>query len=71
MSVREIQSELTRLSPRELADVARFLTTLRETNSPEYRSELTQRHRDMDAGRKISESELARILAAKPTAPRA
>jgi hypothetical protein len=30
---------------------------------------LAERHREMDAGRKISEAELARILAAKPTAP--
>jgi hypothetical protein len=71
MSVREIQTQLTQLSPQELADVARFLDTLRDTHSPEFSRELGQRHRDMDAGRKISESELARILADKPATQRA
>ena len=71
MSVQEIQSQLTKLTPREQADVARFLDTLRHTHSPEFARELAERHREMDAGRKISEAELARILAAKPAAPRA
>jgi len=70
MSVQEIQSQLTKLTPSEQAGVARFLETLRQTHSPEYARELAQRHREMDAGRKISEAELARILATKPAAPR-
>jgi hypothetical protein len=70
MSVQEIQSQLTKLSPKEQADVARFLDSLRETHSPAFARELTARHREMDAGRKLSEAELARILAAKPAAPR-
>lgn len=69
--MQEIQSQLTKLTPREQADVARFLDTLRHTHSPEFARELAERHREMDAGRKISEAELARILAAKPAAPRA
>lgn len=71
MSVQEIQSQLTRLTPAEQADVARFLDSLRQTHTPEFARELAERHREMDAGRKISEAELARILAAKPAAPRA
>ncbi len=66
MSVQEIQAQLTKLSPQEQADVARFLETIRETHAPEFARELAARHREMDAGRKISEAELARILAAKP-----
>ncbi len=70
MSVQEIQSQLAKLTPLEKANVARFLDTLRETQTPAFASELSQRHREMDAGRKVSEAELARILAAKPAAPR-
>lgn len=65
MSVQEIQAQLVKLSPRERADVAKFLETLNQTHSPEFKRELAERHREMDAGRKISEAELARILAAK------
>jgi hypothetical protein len=70
MSVQEIQSQLTKLTPDEREDVARFLDTLRQTHSPEFARELARRHGEMDAGRKISETELARILTAKPAAPR-
>ena len=70
MSVQEIQSQLAKLSPQERAAVARFLESLRETHSPDFARELTQRHHEMDAGRKITEAELARILAAKPAPPR-
>jgi hypothetical protein len=70
MSVQEIQSQLAKLTPQEQVDIARFLETLRQTHSPEFARELAQGHREMDAGRKISETELARILAAKPAAPR-
>ena len=70
MSVQEIQSQLTKLTPEEQASVARFLDSLREVHSPAFARELAVRHREMDAGRKVSEAELARILAAKPAAPR-
>lgn len=70
MSVQEIQSQLTKLSPEEQAGVARFLESLREAHSPAFARELAGRHREMDAGRKVSEAELARILAAKPAAAR-
>ena len=49
---------------------ARFLDSLRETHSPAFACELAERHREMDAGRRVSEAELARILAAKPATPR-
>jgi hypothetical protein len=70
MSVKEIQMQLAKMSPGEQAVVAGFLETLQETHTPEFRHELADRHRAMDAGRKISEAELARILAVKPAAPR-
>ena len=70
MSVQEIQSQLVKLNSQEQADAARFLETLRQTHTPEFARELADRHREMDAGRKISEAELARILAAKPATPR-
>jgi hypothetical protein len=69
--VQEIQSQLTKLNSQEKANVARFLETLQEAQSPAFASEMSKRHREMDAGRKVSEAELARILAAKPAAPRA
>jgi ABC-type polar amino acid transport system ATPase subunit len=69
MSVQEIQAQLTKLTPQQQADIARFLETIRETHSPAFARELAERHKAMDAGRKISEAELARILAAKPAAP--
>jgi hypothetical protein len=70
MSVQEIQSQLTKLTPQEQAGVVRFLESLRDLHSPAFASELAGRHREMDAGRKVSEAELARILAAKPAAAR-
>jgi hypothetical protein len=70
MSVEEIQSQLTKLSPEEQAAIARFLASLRETHSPEFARQLAEAHREMDAGRKISEVELARLLAAHRTTPR-
>ncbi len=62
MSVQEIQSQLTRLSPEEQAGVARFLDSLRQTHTPEFARELAERHCEMDVGRKIPEAELARII---------
>lgn len=70
MSVQEIQSQLTKLTPREQADAARFLETIRQTHAPEFARELAEGHREMDAGRKITEADLARLLAAHPAAPR-
>lgn len=70
MSVQEIESQLTKLTPAELTNVARFLETLREAQSPIFARDLGERHREMDAGRKISETELAHLLAAKPAAKR-
>lgn len=70
MSVQEIQSQLAKLSPQELANVARFLDSLRQTHTPEYARALAEAHREMDAGRKISEADLARLLAAHPATPR-
>lgn len=70
MSVQELRSQLTKLTPQEQGNVARFLETLREAHSPGFAHELAEGHREMDAGRKITESELARLLATKPAAPR-
>lgn len=70
MSVQEIQSQLTKLSPADQAGVARFLESLREAQTPEFARELAEGHREMDAGRKISEVELARLLAAHRATPR-
>jgi hypothetical protein len=63
MSVQEIQSQLLKLTPDELTQVARFLESLQQTHALEFAHVLAERHREMDAGRKISETELARILA--------
>jgi cytochrome c len=70
MSVQEIQSQLTKLTPQEQADIARFLETIRQTHSPEFARDLAQGHREMDAGRKISEAELAQLLEAHHPTPR-
>lgn len=70
MSVQEIQSQLTKLTPQEQADIARFLEVIRQTHSPEFARDLAQGHREMDAGRKISETELAQLLAAHRPTPR-
>ena len=48
--------------------MAKFLETLKQTHSPEFKRDLATRHREMDAKLKISEAELARILAAKKSA---
>ncbi|MFA6287281.1 MAG: hypothetical protein WC661_07815 [Opitutaceae bacterium] len=70
MSVQEIQSQLTKLTPQEQADIAKFLETIRQTHTPEFARDLAQGHREMDAGRKISEAELAQLLSAHRTTPR-
>lgn len=70
MSVQEIQSQLTKLTPQEQAEVARFLETIRRTHAPEFARELAEGHREMDAGRKISEADLARLLVAHRATPR-
>lgn len=70
MSVQDIQTQLTKLTPREQEDVARFLATLRQTQTPEFARELAEGHREMDAGRKITEADLAHLLAALPAGPR-
>ena len=70
MSVQEIQSQLTKLTPQEQAEVARFLDAIRQTHTPEFARELAEGHREMDAGRKISEAELARRLSTRPSVPR-
>jgi hypothetical protein len=62
MSVEEIQAELIKLSPLERDQVAAFLATSRDLHSPESKRELARRHRDMDAGRFVSEKDLARLL---------
>ncbi len=71
MSVQEIQTQLTKLSPQELGAVARFLDTLHESHSPDFAREMGTRHCEMDAGRKVSEAELSRHLAAKSDTPSA
>ena len=70
MSVQEIQSQLTKLTPQEQADIARFLESIRQTHTPEFARQLAEGHREMDAGRKISEADLARLLAAHRATPR-
>jgi len=70
MSVQEIQSQLTKLSPEEQAVVARFLDSLREIHTPQFARKLAEGHREMDAGRKISEAELARLLETHRATPR-
>lgn len=66
MSVQEIQSQLTKLTPQKQADIAKFVEALRQAHTPEFSRELAEGHREMDAGRKISEADLARLLAAYP-----
>jgi hypothetical protein len=70
MSVQEIQSQLVKLNSQEQADVARFLETIRQTHTPEFARELAEGHREMDAGRKISETELAHLLSTHRNTPR-
>ena len=68
--MQEIQSQLTKLTPREQADIAKFLETIRQTHTPEFARELAEGHREMDAGRKLSEADLAPLLAAHRATPR-
>ena len=70
MSVQEIQAQLLKLTPEEQASIARLLDSLHQTRTPEFAQELAEGHREMDAGRKISEADLARLLAAHPAKPR-
>lgn len=57
MSVAEIQSQLVKLTPEELAEVEKLIRVLRVTSAPGYRERIAEAHRRMDAGRKVSAEE--------------
>lgn len=60
MSVRQIQEELNKLTPEELAEVAGFLRALRVKSSPEFRERIAEANRRMDAGQKVTQEEVER-----------
>jgi hypothetical protein len=62
MSVQEIQDQLEKLTPEELAEVEKRIRVLRVVTAAGYKERIAEAHRRMDAGNKISQEEFeARI----------
>jgi hypothetical protein len=57
MSVREIQAELEKLTPEELAEVEQRIRVLRVTSAPGYREKITEANRRMESGKKVTGEE--------------
>lgn len=68
MSVREIQSELSKLTRDEQLEVAAFLKAQRLAESKEYHSKVAGAHRSIEAGHFVTLEELKALLAKRRTA---
>ena len=63
MSMREIQEELEKLTPVELAEVEKRIRVLRVTSAPGYLDKVTEANRRMDAGKMVTQEEFEARLA--------
>ena len=63
MSVREIQVELEKLTPEELAEVEKRIRVLRVTSAPGYIEKITEANRRMEAGKYVTQEEFEARLA--------
>ena len=62
MSVQEIQTQLEKLTPKELVEVEKRVRVLRVITAPGYKERVAEAHRRMDAGKMVkSEDFEARI----------
>jgi hypothetical protein len=57
MSVQEIQNQLEKLTPEELAEVEKRIRILRVITVPGYKERIAEAHRRMDAGQKVTQEE--------------
>jgi hypothetical protein len=64
MTLLQLKQEITRLSLRERRELNAYMIRLRHER-PEWKKLVSRRMRDMDAGKKISISELERRVAAR------
>ncbi len=64
MTLLQLKQEITRLSLRERRELNAYMIRLRHER-PEWKKMVSRRMRDMDAGKKISLSELERRVAAR------
>lgn len=58
VSLTEIQEEIAKLSDEDREILAAWLALQRETKTPQFRQELGEAMRRMDAGRKVTEEQV-------------
>ena len=68
MSVQEINVQLEKLTPEELAEVEKRVRILRVVTAPGYAERIAAAHRRMDAGHKLTEEQLEAAIAARRAA---
>ena len=66
MSVQEIQAQLGKLTPAELADVERRIHVLRVINAPGYKERIAAANRRLDAGQSVSSQQFEAKLNRSP-----
>jgi hypothetical protein len=64
MTLLQLKQEVSRLSLRERRELNAYMIRLRHER-PEWKKMVSQRMREMDAGRKVSLAELDRRMAAR------
>ncbi|MBX3735191.1 MAG: hypothetical protein KF715_00750 [Candidatus Didemnitutus sp.] len=64
MTMLQLKQEISRLSLRERRELNAYMIRLRHER-PEWRKEVSRRMREMDAGKKVSVTELKRRMAAR------
>lgn len=63
MSVQQIQEELKKLTPDELAEVEKHARLLRTITAPGYKERIAEAQRRMDAGKFVAQQEFEAKIA--------
>lgn len=71
MSVREIQVQLEKLTPEELAEVEKRVRILRVITAPGYKERITAANRRLAAGEGVTAEALEARIARRGNRPRA
>ncbi|MGH7958345.1 MAG: hypothetical protein ACREH8_15240 [Opitutaceae bacterium] len=64
MTLLQLKQEISRLSLRERRELNAYMIRLRHER-PEWKKETSRRMREMDAGKKVSLSQLERLMASR------
>jgi alanine racemase len=63
MSVAELKQQVASLTADERLELAAWITHLNQKDDPDHKAELARRMAAMDAGTKITRTELERLMA--------